>query len=469
MTALEAVQREIKPMFTLAMPVVVAELGWIAMGIVDIAMVGRLGAEAIGAVGVGSVLFMALAVFGIGVLLGLDTLVSQAFGARRLDDCHRWLVHGVVLSIVLTIPMTLLARIGTRSLHLWGFDQEVLRLTVPYLEVVTWSTLPLLLYATFRRYLQSMSSVLPVMFALVSANLINVLANWTLVFGNLGAPAMGVTGAGWATCLSRVYLAAVLLATIVYRNVRHQSGLWAIPFKVDLARMRLLLSLGLPAAIQVTLEVGVFAAVTALAGRLAPAALAAHQVALNVASVTFMVPLGVASAGAVRVGQALGRGDPEGASRAGWTALLLGALFMGCAAIVFLSLPGPILRLFTSDPRVIVTGISLLLVAALFQLFDGVQGVATGVLRGLGDTRTPMIWNLAGHWFLGLPLGYLLCFVWGWGVIGLWIGLSVGLILVALVLLVTWARRARNLQTGLGAIVEGQSLTVDTGRSTVEG
>ena len=188
MTALEAVQREVKPMVTLAMPVVVAELGWIAMGIVDIAMVGRLGAEAIGAVGVGSMLFMALAVFGIGVLLGLDTLVSQAFGARRLDDCHRWLVHGVTLSIVLTIPMTLLARIGTGSLHLWGFDREVLRLTVPYLEVVTWSTLPLLLYATFRRYLQSMSSVLPVMFALVSANLINnVLANWTLVFGNLGA------------------------------------------------------------------------------------------------------------------------------------------------------------------------------------------------------------------------------------------------------------------------------------------
>ena len=142
---------------------------------------------------------------------------------------------------------------------------------------------------------------------------------------------------------------------------------------------------------------------------------------------------------------------------------------MGCAAMVFLFLPGPILRLFTSDPQVIVTGVSLLFVAALFQLFDGVQGVATGVLRGLGDTRTPMIWNLAGHWFLGLPLGYLLCFVWGWGVIGLWIGLSVGLILVGLVLLVTWARRARNPPLGLGAVAEGQSLTVDTGQSTVEG
>ena len=452
---LGAVRREVKPMIALAVPVVVAELGWIAMGIVDIGMVGRLGAEAIGAVGVGSMLFLTLAVFGIGFLLGLDTLVSQAFGTEKLEDCHRWLVHGAVLSIVLAMPMTLLARMGAASLHVWGFDPEVLRLTIPYLEVVAWSALPLLLYATFRRYLQSMNVVLPVMFALVSANLINVLANWILVFGHLGAPALGVNGAGWATCISRVYMATVLLATILYRNARDRSGLWSVPLKLDLARMRRLIGLGFPAAIQVTLEVGVFAAVTALAGRLAPAALAAHQVALNVASVTFMVPLGVASAGAVRVGQAVGRRDAAGASQAGWAALLLGVLFMGCAALVFLALPEPILRLFTSEPAVVATGVSLLLIAAGFQLFDGVQGVATGVLRGLGDTRTPMIWNLAGHWCLGLPMGYVLCFVVGWGVIGLWVGLSAGLILVGLVLLATWVRRARDLPVALGVVGEG--------------
>ena len=263
-TALGAVRREVKPMIALAVPVVIAELGWIAMGIVDIGMVGRLGAEAIGAVGVGSILFMTLAVFGMGFLLGLDTLVSQAFGAEKLEDCHRWLVHGAVLSIVLAVPMTLLARMGAAPLHVWGFDPEVLRLTIPYLEIVAWSALPLLLYATFRRYLQSMSVVLPVMFALVSANLINVLANWILIFGHLGAPALGVNGAGWATCISRVYMATVLLATILYRNARDRSGFWSVPLKLDLARMRRLIGLGFPAAVQVTLEVGVFAAVTAL-------------------------------------------------------------------------------------------------------------------------------------------------------------------------------------------------------------
>jgi MATE family multidrug resistance protein len=202
-----------------------------------------------------------------------------------------------------------------------------------------------------------------------------------------------------------------------------------------------LIGLGLPAASQITLEVGVFAAATALAGRLPAAALAAHQIAINIAAFTFMVPLGVGSAGAVRVGQAIGRRDPAGAARAGWTALLFGAGFMTCSAALFLLLPGVLIGAFTADRRVLDVGVSLLMVAALFQLFDGIQAVATGVLRGLGDTRTPMIWNLAGHWFVGLPLGYFLCFTFGLGVIGLWWGLSSGLIICGVSLLIAWSKR----------------------------
>jgi MATE family multidrug resistance protein len=209
--------------------------------------------------------------------------------------------------------------------------------------------------------------------------------------------------------------------------------------------MRQLLGLGLPAASQVTLEVGVFAAATALAGRLPPASLAAHQIAINIASFTFMVPLGIASAGAVRVGQAVGRRDAAGAARSGWTALLFGTLFMACAAAVFLLIPRVLVGAFTTNISVLQIGTSLLFVAAVFQLFDGVQGVATGVLRGLGDTRSPMLWNLAAHWFLGLPLGYALCFIGGLGVIGLWWGLSAGLIICGIALLVVWSRRIRTL------------------------
>ncbi|MDA1094815.1 MAG: MATE family efflux transporter [Acidobacteria bacterium] len=438
---LAALRAELPPMARLATPVVVAELGWIAMGVVDIAMVGRLGPEAIGAVGVGSVVFFAIAVFGIGVLLGLDTLVAQAYGAHRLDECHRWLFHGVGLSLLLAVPLTGVTALVVALLDRWGLEPAVEVLVGPYFSTLLWSILPLLLYAAFRRYLQAMGLVAPVMMALLSANLINVAANWVLIFGNLGAPRLGVQGAAWATCGARVYLALFLLFAILRHDRLHRTGLWHAPRRLDLVRLRRLAGLGVPAAVQVTLEVGVFAAATALAGRLDAATLAAHQIVLSVASVTFMVPLGVGAAGAVRVGHAVGRGDPAGARDAGGAALVIGTGFMACAGVVFILAPSAILRLFTADVAVLAIGVPLVFVAALFQLFDGLQGVATGVLRGLGDTRTPMVWNLAGHWVIGLPLGYVLCFERGWGALGLWSGLCLGLMVVGCVLVVTWSRR----------------------------
>ena len=213
-----------------------------------------------------------------------------------------------------------------------------------------------------------------------------------------------------------------------------------------MARIRRLVQLGWPASAQMTLEVGVFAVATALAGRLEPHLLAAHQIVLNVVGLTFMVTYGVSSAGAVRVGQAVGRRDLAGARRSGWVALGIGAAFMGVAAAGFLTVPVPILRIFTADARVIETGVLLLLVGAVFQLFDGLQAVATGVLRGLGDTRTPMLCNLLGHWCVGLPVGYALCFWWEWGVVGLWLGLSMGLILVGALLVPVWHYRIEAAQ-----------------------
>jgi MATE family multidrug resistance protein len=204
---LNRLRTEFAPMLALAIPVVFAELGWVAMGIVDTLMVGRLGAEAIGAVGIGSSVFMGVCVFAMGMLLGLDTLVSQSFGAGKLDECHRWLLHGVVLSLVLTVPVTGVLFLLLASLDRWGLDATVLPLTRAYLATVSWSLLPLLLYASFRRYLQATGSVKPVMLALILANLINVVANWILIFGKFGAPELGVEGSAWATVLSRIFMA----------------------------------------------------------------------------------------------------------------------------------------------------------------------------------------------------------------------------------------------------------------------
>jgi multidrug resistance protein, MATE family len=428
-------------MFALALPVVIAELGWMTMGMVDTLMVGRLGPEAIGAVGLGSALFIAIGIFAMGMLLGLDTLVSQSFGAGRPDECHRWLVHGVFLSVLLTIPTVLLLFWVSARLDQWGMNPDVLRLLRPYLDAVTWSTLPLLVYFAFRRYLQGLGVVRPIMVTLIVANLMNVAGNWLLIDGHLGAPALGVAGSAWATVLSRVTMAASLFVVILRRETHQRPRLMDTAMSIEMARMRQLVALGAPAAGQLTLEVGVFALASALAGRMLPASLAAHQIALNIAGFTYMVPLGVASAGAVRVGQAIGRLDAAAAARAGWTALLFGVGFMSVAALAFITIPSSLIGAFTTDPGVLEIGVALLAVAAVFQLFDGLQAVGTGVLRGLGDTRVPMLWNLAGHWFIGLPLAYVLAFNLDLGVIGLWWGLSSGLIICGVALLVVWWRR----------------------------
>jgi MATE family multidrug resistance protein len=413
------------------------------MSIVDTVMVGRLSPEAIGAVSVGSSLFLAVAIFGIGLLLGLDPLVSQAFGAGDYHQCWSWLKQGVTLSLFVSLPLTLLMLLPIQLLRVWGTEPRVLDLTIPYLETLSWSILPLLLYATFRRFLQALSSVKSVMFALASANVVNALTNYGLIFGNWGLPELGVEGAGWATFISRVYMAAFLLLFVLRAKRRLSmvdSGSWVNPLQI-----RRLIGLGLPAALQLVLEVGVFALATALASRLDTYSLAAHQVVLATASFTFMVPLGISAAGAVRVGQCMGAQEMRMAASAGWMALSLGTGFMSLATLAFLVFPRTILGVYTTDTLVLAIGIPLLAVAAVFQVFDGLQVIATGVLRGVGDTKTPMYACLLGHWCLALPAGYVLCFVLDWGIFGLWIGLCIGLISVAIWLTFIWQRRIRVL------------------------
>ena len=240
---------------------------------------------------------------------------------------------------------------------------------------------------------------------------------------------------------------AALVVAIWWTDKRFgHDSLWRVPRMFDPARLRRLLSLGLPAASQMLAEVGVFALATALAGTLDPISGASHQIALNLAGVAFMIPLGVGSAGAVRVGHAVGAGDPLRASAAGWTAIMLGVIFMLSSGALFVAMPRTLIGLFSTDPAVLAVGTSLLYLAAVFQLFDGIQGVITGTLRGLGDTRTPMLVNLAAHWLLGLPVSYTLCFIVGWGVWGLWIGLSLGLIVTGVVLLWAWTVKIRQYQ-----------------------
>jgi MATE family multidrug resistance protein len=442
---------ELSALLKLAGPVVLAEIGWMSMGIVDTLMVGPLGPAAIGAAGMSNGVFTAIAIFGMGLMLGLDALVSQSYGAGRLDECLRWLQHGVCMALA-TTPLVMLATFGAfLTVDSWGLHPDIQALAGPFLRVIAFGSLPLLLYASFRRYLQGLHIVRPIMFALVSANIVNALGNWALIYGNAGFPALGVEGSAWATSFSRLYMASFLYLAIRREHRRRGDAHPQVPFVFDPSRIKQLFRLGAPAASQITLEVGVFALATALAAKLDPISSASHQIALNIASVVFMVPLGLASASAVRVGHAVGAGDAQRAITAGWTALATGAAVMTIIGIVLFGWPGPLLRAFTDDARVIEIGVTLLVIASAFQLFDGTQAVATGILRGLGETRIPMVMNVIGHWVLGLPVGYALCFSYGWGVSGLWIGLSIGLIFVSIVLTIAWIRRTRHLVLPGGA------------------
>jgi MATE family multidrug resistance protein len=427
----------------LALPLIIAEIGWMSMGIVDTIMVGRLpdSAVAIGATGLGQSLYHSIAIFGGGLLLGLDTFVSQAFGRKDLNDARLSLVNGLFLAVALTPILMLIVLCWPPLMQHFGISAELVEPMRPFLHALNWGTLPLLAYFALRRYLQAVNVVVPIMFALISANIVNLVGDWALIYGHLGLPVMGITGSGWSTCFARIYMAGVLAVTLLWVESKPSLPKWRGVVRLDLRRVAALLKLGAPAATQIVLEIGAFSAATALVARLGPVPLSGHEIALNCAALSFMVPLGISSAAAVRVGQQLGRKDPEGARRAGWSAIILGAGFMTCSGLVFVSIPMWISRLFSPDPVVIRTGARLLLIAAAFQLFDGLQTVATGALRGSGDTKTPMLANFVAYWLIGLPVGYLLCFKLGWGAVGVWIGLCGGLMIIGSALLLAWHKR----------------------------
>jgi MATE family multidrug resistance protein len=432
-------------MVVLAVPVVLSELGWVAMSIVDTIMVGTLGPVAIGAVALSSAVSYVPSLFGMGLLLGLDTLVAQAYGRHDQDECHRWLVQGVYLACILALPLMSLIFLASFGFAAFGINAQVAAPATVYLRILNWGTLPLLLYGGARRYLQGVNDVRVITLTAVGANLFNWFGNWALIYGKLGLPALGVNGSAASTVIARLFMAAALLG-FVWRHERQRghspSRRWGGP---QLARLRELVRLGAPAAGQVLLEVGAWNLATFSAGWLTPVALATHQIALNYASLTYMVPLGISAAAAVSVGHAVGAGDGARARRAGWLALGLGTSFMLLAAVVFLTAPVPLIALYTRDPAVMAVGPGLLALAAAFQIFDGIQTVSTGALRGLGETRIPMLANLIGYWALGLPLGLTLCFALRWGIYGLWIGLLAALIVIASLLLARWRYASRAL------------------------
>lgn len=438
------IKQEVRAMLSIAGPLVAAELGWMLQGVVDTMMVGRLpnSAAAIGGTAVAGMLFYTTVIFLEGILFGMDPLVSQAFGAGRMKDCHRTLFASFYFVLPVAPLHMLLVWNILPMLRGYGVDPAVMVQANEFMRSLVWSTPPLLLYMAMRHYLQSMNHVKIVMFTLVTANLVNWFFNWLLIYGHGGFPAMGVRGSGWATAIARLYMAVVVFGYWLWVDKREQWHAIATGLTADFARVQQILRYGLPAAIQIGLELAVFGLSAVWIAKLGALPIAAHQVALNVVATTYMVPLGIGAAAAVRVGQAIGRRDPHGARLAGWVAIVLGASFMACCGVALLSFPHAIARAFSDNAQVVSAAVSLLGIGAIFQLFDGIQAVSTGALRGAGETRIPMFTFMFAYWFAGLPLGYWLCFHRGWGARGLWVGFCTALITVALMLIFFWAKKS---------------------------
>ena len=418
----------------LALPIVVVQLGIMFMGVIDTIMVGHLSARALAAVALGNLYFWACGIFGMGVIMALDPVIAQAVGARDDVAVARGFQRGFLLALLLTVPISVALLFADPVLRALGQADDVVPLAVSYVLLCIPSVLPFLAFSVLRQTLQAMALVRPIVLTMVIANGANILLNWMLIFGKLGAPALGVSGAAWATSVSR-WLMLLILFAVAWRPLRaYLAPVLAETFA--LAPLWRMLALGAPIGLQFQLEYGIFAVVGLLMGTIGTTPLAAHQVALNIASFTFMVPMGVAAAVAVLVGHAVGRGDALEARRAASASLVSGVGFMALMAIVLLAAPGVIARIYTSDAAVIGIALVLIPLAGFFQVFDGMQVVCGGILRGLGDTHSPLIANIAGFWVLGLPLGVWLGMRLGHGPAGLWWGLVVGLAVVGVALLV---------------------------------
>jgi MATE family multidrug resistance protein len=445
------IRNQIRPVLTLALPLILAEVGWMAMGIVDTVMVGHMANPAltISAAALGQVLYNTIA-FGIaGILLGLDTFLSQSHGAGKFDEANRWLLHGLILAAGLALTLILIIVFAPVFMLRLPIDHAVLTGSVAFLRALNYGTPALFLYFTLRRYLQAFNHVRPIAMALVTANLINAAGNWILIYGHswgpIHIPALGVTGAGLATSISRWYLALFMVAALYRVERRHQYGLRSMLRHFEPNRLRRLTLLGAPAGGQIFVEISIFGVVTYLIGIMGRLPLAGHEIALNCASLTFMVPFAISAAAAVRVGQAIGRKAPAEAASAGWAAILLGAGCMAVFSAVLLLFPHPIARTFTADRAVIAATIPLLFVAALFQFFDGLQITATGALRGAGNTHAGLIVQIVGYWIIGLPIGYVLAFRLHHGAVGLWLGLCAGLIVAGVTLTLIWRHTTKAL------------------------
>ena len=423
---------ELRATIKLALPLVLVQIGMMFMGVVDTIMVGHVSATVLAAVALGNLYFFNAIVLSQGTLMALDPVIAQAVGARDMDAVSRAVQRGLILAAGLSGVTALLILPAHAVLVLTRQQPAIVPDTTAYLWISIPGALPFLVFVVFRQTLQALHRVVPIVWTIVGANLSNAGLNWVFVYGHLGSPAYGAAGSAMATLVSR-WLMGIGLLVFAWPTLRpHILAPWRDAFRVTpLVR---LLQLGVPVGLQQLLESGAFGAIGLMMGMLGTTEMAGHQIAITLAALTFMVPLGVGAAAAVRVGRAVGARDQPKAKQAARAAFVCGMGFMSVTAFLFLAVPRLLAGLFTTDLGVIAIAGVLIPVAGVFQIFDGAQAVGAGILRGLGDTRAPLIGMIAGYWLIGLPVSLLLGFHTHLRAAGLWWGFVASLSIVAIFL-----------------------------------
>ena len=425
-------ESELRATIKLALPVVLVQIGMMFMGVVDTVMVGHVSATVLAAVALGNLYFFNAIVLGSGTLMALDPIVAQAVGAHDADAITRAVQRGIVLAGGLSIVTALLVMPAHAVLIVTRQQPAIIPDTTAYLQISIPGALPFLLFVVFRQTLQAIHRVAPIVWTIVGANLCNAGLNWVFVYGHLGSPALGAAGSAIATLVSR-WLMAIALLGFAWSSLRPHIVPWRRE-SLRLAPLGALLRLGVPIGLQQLLESAAFGAIGLMMGMLGTYEMAGHQIAITLAALTFMVPLGVGQAAAVRVGRAIGAHDQRRATLAARAAFVCGLGFMSMTALLFLLAPRFLATLFTTEAPVIAIAGILIPVAGVFQIFDGAQAVGAGVLRGLGDTRAPLIGMIAGYWLIGLPVSLLLGFHTSLRAAGLWWGFVASLSIVAIFL-----------------------------------
>jgi MATE family multidrug resistance protein len=425
------VRTEIRALLALAAPAAAAQVSTMLMGFVDTVLLGHLGVHELAAATIANVWVHGTLFFAMGVIIGIDPLIAQAHGRGDGSAVGLAAQRGLVIALLLSVPVGL-CWYGTEWVLVATGQEASLARDAQLFTRVQIPSIPFFLaFTALRQYLQGRGIVRPAMWVLLFANAFNALLAWALIFGHLGLPALGLWGAGVATSLTRGFCFFGLAWMISYLALH--AGAWPRPSLAifDVGGLRRILGFGFPVAIHFSLEIWAFSGAALLAGWLGAVPLAAHSIALNLAALSFMLPLGISQGAVTRVGNLLGAHRPGDAERAAWVAIALGAAVMGVDAAGFLLLRHVLPHLYTADLEVIAVAASILPIAAAFQVFDGTQVVCCGVLRGMGHTRPAAVFNLIGYWLLGLPIGGWLAFRMGWGLSGIWWGLCFGLFVVA--------------------------------------